>query len=158
MEKKTQEALTELAKAAAKQLGFDENNLQIRFSNSTEPNVCDIHCGICEVYTHHWLENFETDEEGEEINPDAPVWKCKHCQHAVPYGEPEKHQSGCDCPDCAPDENWLCSCGNFIEDGCHCSTCHSEPPWGCPCSFCQDGDDEDYEDEVSYSDVMRDDW
>ncbi len=53
-------------------------------------------------------------------------------------------------------ESWLCSCGEYIEDGCHCPTCNAEPPWGCPCSFCQDGAEDD--DDLSYSDVTRDDW
>jgi hypothetical protein len=157
MKQETVEALTELAKAAAKQQGWDESEpFVIMVSNQTEPNVCDKHCGICQGLTHHWNENFETDEEGEIINPDAPVWSCKHCSHSVPYGEPENHPSGCDCPDCAPDENWLCNCGEFIEDGYHCPNCGCEPPWGCPCSGCQDGDDED--DDLSYSDVTREDW
>ena len=56
------------------------------------------------------------------------------------------------------DETWLCSCGNFIEDGIHCGFCNCQPPWGCPCNFCEDGDEEDYDDELSYSDVMREDW
>lgn len=118
MKKETIEALSELAKAAARMQGWDENQIEFVVCNTTEPNVCDIHCGICEGQTHHWMENFETDVEGEIINPDEPIWSCKHCEHSVPYGDTEKHPSGCDCPDCLPDDDnpdypW---CGKFDDD------------------------------------------
>jgi hypothetical protein len=43
-------------------------------------------------------------------------------------------------------DDWLCSCGNYIEDGLHCPRCRREPPWGCPCAFCQDPGAEEEDD------------
>lgn len=104
MDEKTLEALSEVAKAAARQMGLDDSEISFTVCNTTEPNTCDKQCNICEGQTHHWMEGFEEDEDGEIINPDNPIWKCKHCDYVIPYGEPEKHPSGCDCPDCLPEE------------------------------------------------------
>ncbi|HQU83986.1 MAG TPA: hypothetical protein PKY59_12700 [Pyrinomonadaceae bacterium] len=111
MKKETIEALSELAKAAARSQGLDDSNIEFTVCNTTEPNVCDKHCNICEGATHHWMEDFLEDENGEIINPDQPVWKCKHCPHFVLFGETEGHPSGCDCPDCLPDEDEYFWCG-----------------------------------------------
>lgn len=139
-DEKTKEALSQ----AAKLLGADE----ITVSFVTEPNSCDKQCTGCEGQTHHWLEGFEEDD-GEIINPENPLWKCKHCEYSIPYSEPDKHPSGCDCPDCDCSQHWLCMCGNYIEDGLHCDECGGEPPWGCDCSM-HDAEDED---DFSYSDL-----
>jgi hypothetical protein len=42
---------------------------------------------------------------------------------------------------------WLCSCGNHIEDGFRRPVCGREPPWGCPRSDCEypDLDDDEIE-------------
>ena len=39
-------------------------------------------------------------------------------------------------------QDWLCNCGNYIEDGLHCPLCGHEPPWGCPCDGCQGYEDD----------------
>lgn len=42
----------------------------------------------------------------------------------------------------APDDGWLCSCGNWQDDPLHCNECGNSPSWGCGCSFCQSNDDD----------------
>jgi hypothetical protein len=94
---------------------------------TTEPNVCEDQCPDCAGKTHHWIDDFLDDE---------PVRACKHCLHIVPLGEPEKHPSGCDCPDCSGE--WMSSCGVYVTDGLHCPKCLEEPPEGCGCGYCDE--------------------
>lgn len=42
-------------------------------------------CIDCRGYSHHWMEGFDEDEDGELIDPDAPRWQCKHCGFSMPY-------------------------------------------------------------------------
>lgn len=93
MDKKTVEALGELAKAVAKMQGLNPDEVTFSVCNITEPNVCETHCRTCSDKTHHW---------GAPLS-DCSVWQCLHCDHKVALGETSSHPSGCDCPDCMPE-------------------------------------------------------
>lgn len=42
-------------------------------------------CAVCVDCSHHWMEGFDDDEEGELIDPDEVRWQCKHCPFSMPY-------------------------------------------------------------------------
>lgn len=71
--------------------GVNQTFLDARKQHS-EQKECSIVCTVCEGYNHHWLEDFDDNDE--------PVWSCKHCSIEIAYGEKETHILSCDCPDC----------------------------------------------------------
>lgn len=132
MNEETMKALEELAKAAAKTQGWDENNIEFSVCAPREKKST---CLIC-----HRVYEAEIMEE-----------PCPHC--GAGFSEQIFSNEDYDQTDDYDDsEHWLCRCGEYIEDGCHCSNCNAEPPWGCPCSFCQDGEDDedDFDDEYNW--------
>jgi len=44
------------------------------------------HCTECPDSSHHWMEGFDEDDDGDPLDPDAPRWTCKHCDFSMPWG------------------------------------------------------------------------
>ena len=41
-------------------------------------------CSECVGQSHHWLEELREDEYGEVVEPEEPVWACRHCEFVMP--------------------------------------------------------------------------
>lgn len=57
----------------------------VRVVEIVQDHVCR-RCHDCIGLSHHWMEGFDEDEDGEMVNPDDPRWQCKHCEFSMPYG------------------------------------------------------------------------
>ncbi len=66
-----------------------------RYVSESHSCGCPGPCGVCDGFSHHWMEHFEDRGLGEPLI----LWRCKHCPHSVVYGNPASHPQGCDCPD-----------------------------------------------------------
>jgi len=44
-------------------------------------------CHECAELSHHWMEGFAEDENGDIVNPDEPQWVCKHCDFTMPWDD-----------------------------------------------------------------------
>lgn len=57
----------------------------VRVVDIVEDKPCR-RCHDCAGVSHHWMEGFDEDEDGELVDPEDPRWICKHCEFSIPYG------------------------------------------------------------------------